>query len=450
MRAHTQPVRSVRLLVFLGLGLLLASCNTASSGPQPVGPIETWIHQHAVPLTRVEPGAPENDLRPFQSIAGQAAIVGLGEATHGTHEFFAVKARLLEYLVGHLGFTTFAMENGWDESRPLDSYLLTGQGDAQALLRQNSYGAWQTREVLDLLTWLRAYNAAPSHPAQVHFVGIDSWNITQAAFDDVVRYVQSVDPPQAPQVQALYTGIRPPTTTPTFVDYDGFSRLPQATKQQDEDNAQQVYDWLLVHQAAYQSRSSASAFALVLHSARIIVQYTTLGVLIPPAGTLFSSEAAYDQRDAFMAENVEWLHDQQGANARIVLWAHNVHIASLHQPKSMGAYLRERYNDGYLRLGTSFYQGSYTVFRGGTAQAVSVPTPGADTYNSTLGHAEIPLYILDIRQTPAGPVTDWAQGPHGLLNYGVGGQDLEAVGSLQFWFNIVVHVQTMTPSHLLG
>jgi erythromycin esterase len=373
--------------------------------------------------------------------------VGLGEATHGAHEFFAMKARLIEYLVGALGFTTVAMENGWAASRPMDDYLATGQGDPRALQREDFYGAWQTQEVLSLLAWLRVYNADPSHTAKVHFAGVDSWNVTQAAFDDVEAYLATVDPPQASRAQALYSGIRP-TTPGAFVDYDGFSRLPQATKQQYQQNAQQVADLLQAHEADYQARSSAQAFAVALHSARVIVQYATLGVLIPESGTLFSSATAYAQRDAFMAENVEWLADQRANNAKMVVWAHNVHIASLRQSPNMGALLRTRYQARYLRIGTSFYQGSFTVFGAGP-RVFTAPAPGADTYNFALGHAGLPLYALDMRAVPPGSVADWLQGPHALLNYGVGGEDLQMEGSLQYWFDVIIHIQQFTPSHLL-
>src|SRR5262249_3127770 len=162
-----------------------------------------------------------------------------------------------------------------------------------------------------------------------------------------------------------------------------------------------------------------TAFAVALHSARVIVQYTTLGVLIPESGTLFSSAAAYAQRDAFMAENVEWLADQQASNAKMVVWAHNVHIASLHQPLNMGALLRTPYQARSLRIGTSFYQGSFTVFGYGS-RVFSAPAPGAETYNFALGHAGPSLYALDMRAVPAGSMADWLQGPHSLLNYGVG------------------------------
>lgn len=153
-----------------------------------------------------------------------------------------------------------------------------------------------------------------------------------------------------------------------------------------------------------------------------------------------------------MAENVEWLADQQAGNAKLAVWAHNVHIASLHQPLNMGAILRARYQARYLRVGTSFYQGSFTVF-GAEPHAFSAPSPAADTYNYTLGHTGLSLYALDIssdmRGVLPGVVAGWLQGPHALLNYGVGGEDLQMDGSLPYWFDVIVHIQQITPSQVL-
>jgi len=445
---------SLRLrLLMLSLGVALISCNQSAVVPHvpssASGPVATWIRQHALPFKTAEPGGSDADLQPLKQIVGDATIVGLGEATHGTHEFFAMKHRILEFLVTQMGFNTFAMENGWDASRPMDTYVMTGNGDPRRILRQDFYAAWQTQEVLDLFAWIRAYNANPAHRTKVQFAGIDAWNVTQAAFDEVVDYVRAVDPQQATSIQALYAGIRPTGERPAFVDYDGFSHLPQATKQHYQANAQEVYALLKTHQAAYESRSSSSAFALALHSARVIVQYTILGVLIPPSGSLFTSDKAYAQRDAFMAENVAWLRSYEGAGAKIVLWAHNTHIANLRRPASVGTFLRQWFKGSYLAVGTSFYQGTFNIFTSGQPRILTVTPPGADTYNYTLGNAGIPRYILDIRRTPAGPVMDWAQGAHRLINYGVGGQDLDAVGPLQHWFDVIVHFQTITASHLL-
>lgn len=442
------------LLALLILSITLVGCNQPSPVPSTslhkLDVIETWIQQHAIPFKTAEPGGSDEDLQPLKQIVGNASIAGLGEATHGTHEFFTMKQRLLEFLVNQMGFHTFAMENGWDASRPMDNYVMTGNGNPRDILRQDFYAAWQTQEVLDLIEWMRAYNANPAHTTKVHFAGIDSWNVTQSAFDDVVNYIREVDPQQTASIQALYAGFRPAGERPAFADYGGFSQLPQATKQHYQNDAQQVYDVLKTHQAAYESRSSIQAFALALQSARVIVQYAILGVLIPSSGSLFTSDQAYAQRDAFMAENVAWLHDHEGNGTKIVLWAHNLHIANLRQPSSMGTFLRQWYKENYIAIGTSFYQGSFHIFTSGSPKIFIAAAPGTDTYNYELGKAGIPRYILDIRSTPTGAVTDWIQGTHRLINYGVGGEDLEAVGPLQHWFDVIIHFQSITASHLLN
>jgi erythromycin esterase len=450
-QAARDAARVGRVVLALCLGVLLVSCSPISTPPRATSvpdAVETWIHQQASPLTTVEPGGSDADLQPLKPIVGNATIVGLGEATHGTHEFFAVKSRVVEFLVEQMGFNTFALENGWAASLPMEHYVAGGDGNPSDLLRHDFYAAWQTQEFLDLYKAIRQYNADPSHATKVQVAGIDSWNVTQAAFDSVTSYLQSVDPQQVARVQALYAGFRPTSPDPVFVDYDGFSRLPQATKQQYQSNAQQVYDLLNSHAVIYESRTSRQALEMALQSARVILQYTALGVLIPASGTLFTSDAAYAKRDEFMSDNVTWLHDQGIANARIVLWAHNVHIGRLHVPVSMGTYLSRQYQDGYRPIGLSFYEGSFTVFGPPRTRSVSAPAPG--TYNYALGNATVPLYALDIRQTPAGPVTDWAHGPHALINYGVGGEDLTMDGSLQAWYDAVLFVRIMTPAHRLG
>lgn len=442
-------------LPLLILCLLLVSCAQASSPPQAtpqsLPSVKTWIQQHAFPFQTAEPGSSDDDLQPLMHIVGDASIVGVGEATHGAHELFTMKQRILEFLVNKMGFTIFAMENGWDASRQINNYILTGNGDINAMVHDDLYGAWQTQEFLELIEWMRAYDADPTHTTKVQFMGIDPWTIDQQAFDDVVNYIQKVDPQQTALVQSLYVGIRPEGSTTVFVDYDGFSANSQSVKQHYQANAQQVYNLLQAHQSAYESRSSSSAFVQALQEAQVIVQYTTLGVLIPPSETLFTSADAYAKRDEFMADNVAWLHDYEGSNVRIMIWAHNTHIAKLRKPaKSMGEFLYEKYQEIYRPLGTSFYQGSLRIFTGGSTQVVTEPTPNTDTYNYALGSVSIPRYILDIRQAPAGPVQAWLQGPYTLLNYGVGGQNLETDGSLQYWFDGMIAFHDITPTHLLS
>ena len=78
----------------------------------------TWIKAGALPLTTLDPRAPLDDFAAFEQIVGDAAIVGLGEGSHGAHECFLVKHRLLRFLVEQMGFTLVAMEMDWMRSGP--------------------------------------------------------------------------------------------------------------------------------------------------------------------------------------------------------------------------------------------------------------------------------------------------------------------------------------------
>src|SRR5215213_4878193 len=103
-----------------------------------------WMRSHLVPLRSLEPGSGQQDLEPLRNQFQGVRIVGLGESTHGVHEFFRVKHRLVEFLVGELGFTVFALEASYAACQPINHYVMHGIGDAAALLSGQHYLAWDT------------------------------------------------------------------------------------------------------------------------------------------------------------------------------------------------------------------------------------------------------------------------------------------------------------------
>src|SRR3954469_7135843 len=131
-----------------------------------------WIRGQAIPLLTPHAGHGFADLAPLRNVVGGVRVVALGEATHGTREFFQVKHRLLEYLVSELGFSVFAIEASWPESEAVDEYVRTGQGDPAKALAGLYIWPWNTEEVLDLIRWMRQWNAVPGH-RQIRFYGFD-------------------------------------------------------------------------------------------------------------------------------------------------------------------------------------------------------------------------------------------------------------------------------------
>ncbi len=140
-------------------------------------------------------------------MVADAKVVGLGEATHGSHEFFTMKERVFRYLVEEKGFTGFALEQGWPEGLAITEYLLTGKGDIRGLTKTAMAGSpWERGEFLHLFEWMRSYNR--EHPGRpVHFVGDDvGTRLSNSFFAKVTDYVQRKQPHLLAQINGLYTG----------------------------------------------------------------------------------------------------------------------------------------------------------------------------------------------------------------------------------------------------
>ena len=453
MSFYKTDLRRVALVLLAIIALGMAACTQAAplvhKHTLSKDPVVRWIQQNALPLRTTDQGGSDTDLALLQQIVGQASIVGLGEATHGTHEIIDMKARLAEFLISHMGFTTFVMENDWGSSQLLDAYINGGSGDITRVMSQSLFGSWQTQEYQTLFAWMRTYNANPAHTTKIRFLGMDCQAVSQSDFDAVEHYVQKVAPSQTASVENLYV----PIISNNLPDpYQTYVSLDTSTKQQYQNQAQQVYDLLQAHQQDYINRSSPQSFALALQNARIIVQFTTY----LDYATQGESLTHFYQRDSFMAENVAWIHDHDaGLDPKIIVWAHDGHIANdtlygSQDGRNMGGELRALYKDSYLPIGTTLYQGALRSYDYPTGVIQTINPPTADTYNYTLGQVGLPLYMLDLRKIPPGPVTDWAKGSTtSFLLYGLGGEDLSTSCMISQWFDVIIHIQNTTPANHL-
>jgi erythromycin esterase-like protein len=130
-----------------------------------------WLRANAIEVETVEAGNGFADLRKLKAALGDARIVALGEATHGTREIFQMKHRLVEYLAAELGFTIFSIEANMPEAYRVNDYVLHGKGDAKALLKGMYFWTWNTEEVLAMIEWMRQFNA--SGKGRIQFTGFD-------------------------------------------------------------------------------------------------------------------------------------------------------------------------------------------------------------------------------------------------------------------------------------
>jgi erythromycin esterase len=350
-------------------------------GPPPHLPVPTpghinWVQQNAIPVTTVEAGHSTADLQRLKNIIGDARIVSLGEATHGTREFFQMKHRLLEFLVTEMGFTHFSLEANMPEAQKLNEYVLTGQGDPEELLEGMYFWTWNTQEVLEMIHWMRAYNASGRGPVQ--FTGFDA-QISWGAADNLRSFLAAADPAYLPTAESAFARV------------DAAEIIWRATPQ-DVAAAVAVYDHMVARRNDYLASHSAEMVDWMIQNARVIVQ-----VIGGIAGTT--------PRDQSMAENVEWILDHAPAGSKIVLWAHNRHVNRV--PGWMGTYLDQRYGDDMYVLGFALGEGRYNAIgrQGLTSHQVHTPVQGS--IESLLQATGMPRYILDLRHTAAEAPDVW-------------------------------------------
>jgi erythromycin esterase len=422
----------------------LASTSTvaateSSPAAGSVQPPVAWIRSHAIPLKTVQAGHGFRDLKPLKKVVGSARIVALGEATHGTREFFQMKHRLIEFLASKMGFTIFAMEANMPEAYRLNDYVLHGTGDPRALLKGMYFWTWNTEEVLDMIEWMREFNR--SGKGRIEFTGFDM-QFPDVAMQVVRRYVGEHD--------AAYLA----TMEPTWQQVSDLPRLrglfvpAVALWRTRSQAARAVNASSSVLQHLQQLRSGhgdgsqqAGELDWAIQNARIVLQYTEL-------------MAGERTRDESMAENVKWIADHN-PGAKIVLWAHNWHVGA--NPGSMGTHLRRMFGRQLVTLGFAFNQGSFQAMeaRKGLRDITVLPAP-AGTLDNALAATHIPLFVLDLRRLPQhGPVRQWFMEDHATRSIG-------AVFSTNYpnqsfaqtiapaTYDVLVFINTTTAARALG
>ncbi|MFD9334485.1 erythromycin esterase family protein [Streptomyces sp. NPDC060028] len=394
MKRH-KPALAV-LLLSLGAVIAAAPASSASSTPSPVSALERGAH----PLRTTDPQGSLDDLRPLGRMVKDARVVGLGEATHSSHEFFTMKHRVFRYLVEEQGFRSFALEGSWSTGLRLNDYVLSGTGDPEQIMReefQSSYVFWNTTEYLDLLHWMRAYNI--QHPGDpVQFMGDDFGYAGPELYDKVTAYVAKAHPALLPRFTELYRGLRPETTPEAHMA--AYPQRPLAERKEIADRTGRALE--LLKQQPPGAGSDTKAYDWALQHATAIDQ-TARGYAFDYDDPRQAAQSM-GYRDLIMADNVDWWQKHTGN--KVVLAAHNAHVAlrtpdPAHYPVMQGTHLRDKLGKNYVSIGSTFDQGSFNAFgEDGRLRPFTVgpAKPGSNEY--TLDKVRHRDYVLDLRTTP--------------------------------------------------
>jgi erythromycin esterase len=339
------------------------------------------LNQQISPITAVRAGSGFADLAPLAPVVAQARVVGMGECTHGTHEVFLLKHRLLEYLVMQQGFTTLALEvdYGWGEI--LNEYIQTGAGDSLLVRQAAGFTLWDTTEFWEMVEWMRAYNQ--QHATKIRYVGIDM----QDARPNLLRLEQFATQ-QADTV--LRRRVRDLRTYYAAVD-----KASADTKQR----MVRLSNELMQH-----LRAVAAPTAMLQHGQ----------VLRQRAGILQATNGI-TARDKAMATNLAWLLRQEPA-AKVAVWAHNMHIQHARDYPLMGQYLAKQLGSAYVAVGFSTGHGTASVYNDGPARSLVLAPPVPGSYEQWLDQATPPNYFLSLSQ--AATTSKWLAKGQKLRNVG--------------------------------
>lgn len=366
---------------------------------------KTWLTENAIPLQTAEAGHGFTDLQPLKAVIGNARLVALGEATHGTREFFQLKHRMLEFLVTEMGFTVFGIEATMPEAFDVNEYVLHGTGDPGKALAGLYFWTWDTEEVLELIEWMRRYNADPTHDRKVKFYGFDMQHPTRAV-KVMAHYLRQVDVEAAVTVDSAFSFLANPFT------HGDFNRLPPAQKTAMATLANELLHRFNVHRTEWVGGTSTSEWAVVRQHAQILAQNLEMRSQ-PPTGQ--------NVRDRFMADNIAWILDREGPAAKMVVWAHNFHVgtATWDDTEMMGVHLRRRFGVDLRIFGFAFNQGSFQAihFAGpnlpGNLRRFRLDPAAEGSLDAVLAATGHALAAFDLRAIPAGgPVADWFAVPH--------------------------------------
>jgi erythromycin esterase-like protein len=189
----------LRASLFAMIHCVAAACQ-ALADPAPESHVD-WIRDHALAINTVKAGSPFDDLQPLKAVIGDARIVSLGESTHGSREIFQMKHRLFEFLASEMGFTIFSIEANLPEAYRLNDYVLHGKGNPDQLIGGMYFWTWNTREVKELVEWMRRFNQ--SEKGRVEFTGFDM-QTPDVAMEEVLRFLKQVDETQHAAAQVAY------------------------------------------------------------------------------------------------------------------------------------------------------------------------------------------------------------------------------------------------------
>ena len=348
-----------------------------------------WITNNSI---EIEDSNPDSELKIFKENTPtkfvNAKIYGFGEASHNTKEFFDLKAKFFKYLVKTQGLRSFIMEESYQAESGINEWISGGKGDITTIAKNFNTGFWYTKEIVNLLQWMRNYNLDKQKEKQIRFYGMDiqiGKNISQEIREFVNIHKINID-------QKLL--MIADSCSNKKIDYSKSEiwwqvQLPELNKLKKQILNSQIKD---------------EDYKPVIRSLDYLINYTQYASKVKtkyPESTEF--------RDLKMFENVKWIVENESKNGKAFIWAHNDHInkREMYYTGSniinLGRHLKDYYKEDYYSVGFDFGIGKINGFvidnkKGNHWKNYHIEKPFKKTYANTLMLINKDVYFVDLQQ----------------------------------------------------
>lgn len=329
----------------------------------------------------------------------KARIVLLGEATHGTSEFYRARAAISRRLIQEHGFNIVAVEADWPDAASIDRHVRhkPHRPGAEPAFQRFPTWMWRNTDVDAFVDWLRHHNASLPESERAGFYGLDLYNLN-GSIGAVIDYLDRVDPAAAAIARERYGCLAPwrsdPASYGRMAVSDGYARCEQAV-------VSQLHD-LFARSRAY-AADDGDEFLDAAQNARLVANAEAYYRVM-----YYGSAESWNLRDTHMFETLELLLQAKGPDARAIVWAHNSHIGdarytemgTARQELNIGQLCREHYPGEATLIGFGTHGGTVAAATDWDApmEVKTINPSRPDSYERLCHDSGVARFLLDLRE----------------------------------------------------
>ena len=366
------------LIPFLVIGVIIAAFYNLTEKKVTIETNE--LKSKLISLKTVQAGNGFEDLQPLKEILKDKQVIAMGDATYGTKESIQMKHRMFEFFVEEMGYRVLGIEADFGTVQVVNDYILNGRGNATDAFKGVNYNEWYTRDILDMVEWMRKYNEESNHKTKVKLYGITSGEPYESK-KKILNYLKKTD-------------------ENIFKEFDSKLKNLLVLHELDNDkaNIEQLKNIFNENKNKFIEKTSKDEFEIVAQCLEIIRQKIEHNIKV----RVTDLAGAQNLEEKNVADNVKWILDYESefGNDKVLLWSYNSRVnKSIGQYTSMGEQLKNLFDDKYYAIAFDFYQGTFMAIPtdGGQFRKFSVEKSREDSIAGVFEKTGVPLSFMDFK-----------------------------------------------------